>query len=84
MKAETTQLKADIEREKLTSKELSTKLEEVTSDRDNALSESADLANKLSVAQAEADRLSQAVDSLGRLTNSAKRELTEKLLRLIN
>ncbi|HEL0558621.1 protective antigen-like protein, fibrinogen- and Ig-binding protein precursor [Streptococcus equi subsp. zooepidemicus Sz105] len=30
-------------------------------------------------AQAEADRLSQAVDSLGRLTESAKRELTEKL-----
>ncbi|HEL1246422.1 TPA: LPXTG cell wall anchor domain-containing protein [Streptococcus equi subsp. zooepidemicus] len=30
-------------------------------------------------AQAEAERLGQAVDSLGRLTESAKRELTEKL-----
>lgn len=79
LKEEVIQLKADIEREKLTSKELSTKLEEVTSDRDKALSESVELANKLSVAQQEVERLNQAVDSLGRLTNSAKRELTEKL-----
>lgn len=50
LKEEVIQLKADIEREKLTSKELSTKLEEVTSDRDKALSESVELANKLSVA----------------------------------
>ncbi|HEL0601733.1 TPA: LPXTG cell wall anchor domain-containing protein [Streptococcus equi subsp. zooepidemicus] len=44
-----------------------------------ALQISEDLANKLLAAQAEAERLSQAVDSLGRLTESAKRELTEKL-----
>ncbi|MDI5945362.1 LPXTG cell wall anchor domain-containing protein [Streptococcus equi subsp. zooepidemicus] len=55
-------------------------------DKARAIQISGELANKLSQAeadrdkaQAEADRLSQAVDSLGRLTNSAKRELTEKL-----
>lgn len=55
-------------------------------DKARAIQISEELANKLSQAeadrdkaQAEADRLSQAVDSLGRLTESAKRELTEKL-----
>ncbi|HEL1039089.1 TPA: LPXTG cell wall anchor domain-containing protein [Streptococcus equi subsp. zooepidemicus] len=55
-------------------------------DKARAIQISGELANKLSQAeadrdkaQAEADRLSQAVDSLGRLNNSAKRELTEKL-----
>ncbi|HEL0735424.1 LPXTG cell wall anchor domain-containing protein [Streptococcus equi] len=51
-----------------------------------AIKVSTDLMNQLGTAkeardkaQAEAERLGQAVDSLGRLTESAKRELTEKL-----
>ncbi|HEL0028042.1 TPA: LPXTG cell wall anchor domain-containing protein [Streptococcus equi subsp. zooepidemicus] len=53
--------------------------EQMQRNLDEVSKNSEDLANKLLAAQAEADRLSQAVDSLGRLTNSAKRELTEKL-----
>ncbi|HEL0231077.1 TPA: LPXTG cell wall anchor domain-containing protein [Streptococcus equi subsp. zooepidemicus] len=59
---------------------------ELQDDLNKAIKVSTDLMNQLGTAkeardkaQAEADRLSQAVDSLGRLTNSAKRELTEKL-----
>ncbi|HEL1258978.1 TPA: LPXTG cell wall anchor domain-containing protein [Streptococcus equi subsp. zooepidemicus] len=53
--------------------------EQMQRNLDEVSKNSEDLANKLLTAQAEADRLSQAVDSLGRLTESAKRELTEKL-----
>lgn len=59
---------------------------ELQDDLNKAIKVSTDLMNQLGTAkeacdkaQAEAERLSQAVDSLGRLTNSAKRELTEKL-----
>ncbi|HEL1263506.1 TPA: LPXTG cell wall anchor domain-containing protein [Streptococcus equi subsp. zooepidemicus] len=59
---------------------------ELQDNLNKAIKVSTDLMNQLGAAkadrdkaQAEADRLSQAVDSLGRLTNSAKRELTEKL-----
>lgn len=59
---------------------------ELQDDLNKAIKVSTDLMNQLGTAkeardkaQAEVERLSQAVDSLGRLTESAKRELTEKL-----
>ncbi|HEL0614615.1 TPA: LPXTG cell wall anchor domain-containing protein [Streptococcus equi subsp. zooepidemicus] len=79
LKKEKSKLESDLASVRGKSAELLRELNEAYKVNEEEGAKNADLANKLSAAQAEADRLSQAVDSLGRLTNSAKRELTEKL-----
>lgn len=59
--------------------ELSDKLAAAEADKARAIQVSTELANKLAAKTAEAEKLMQNVDSLGRLVESAKREMTEKL-----
>lgn len=59
--------------------ELSDKLAAAEEDKVRAIQVSTELANKLAAKTAEAEKLMQNVDSLGRLVESAKREMTEKL-----
>ncbi|HEL0727732.1 TPA: YSIRK-type signal peptide-containing protein [Streptococcus equi subsp. zooepidemicus] len=59
--------------------ELSDKLAAAEADKARAIQVSTELANKLAAKTEEAEKLMQNVDSLGRLVESAKREMTEKL-----
>ncbi|CAW97813.1 putative cell surface-anchored protein [Streptococcus equi subsp. zooepidemicus] len=79
LKKEKSKLESDLTSARDKSAELLSELDEAYKVNEEEGAKNADLANKLSAAQAEVERLGQAVDSLGRLTNSAKRELTEKL-----